>query len=466
MFDTLIQHGTIITMDKDRRIIPDGAVGIENGAITYVGELPAEGLSAREVIDATGQIVMPGLVDTHGHAGHSLTRGLGEGLDDGGWMDTVETLYFRASTESFWTAESRLAAWERLRFGVTTSVSMTGSSPRVDSPRYAIAAATGYRELGLRHIVAIGPPQAPWPRTYTAEDGSTVTVDLEGALKTTEEAIQAFRDINEPLLHFFVGPSAICPTDADEDHQQRQVNGVVALLQKYNCNLHTHAYGGQIQKAKSINPDILGPHALLAHCAGISLDEIAILAETGTHATTGPLTHAYVSARFPVIEALDAGVNVVFSTDGSAPDRSFDLLDQARIGVQLQRVHFNDSHLLPLGKTLEMITIDAARALGMDQDVGSLETGKRADVILIDASQPHLAPAILPVARLVGHATGHDVTTVLVDGVVRMRDRQIEMDTRKVVADATSELMAAWERAGFGDINAMHPKTWGHVRYS
>lgn len=466
MFDTLIAHGTIVTMDGDRRIIEDGAIGIIDGEITHIGHWSDDLPDATEVIDATGHIVMPGIVDTHGHAGHSLTRGLGEGLDDGGWMDTVETLYFRASTENFWAAESRLAAWERLRFGVTTSVSMTGSSPRVDSTRYAIAAATGYREMGLRHIVAIGPPQAPWPRVYTNDLGENVTVDLEHALRTTEEAIQAFRDINEPRLQFFVGPSAVCPTESNDDHQERHVNGVVKLLQKYNANLHTHAYGGQISKAVSINPEILGPHALLAHCAGISLDEVQILADTGTHATTGPLTHAYIKARFPVVEALDAGVNVVFSTDGSAPDRSFDLIDQARIGVQLQRVHFNDSELIPLGKTLEMITINAAQALGMEDQVGSLEAGKRADVILIDASNPHLAPAILPVARVVGHATGHDVSTVLVDGKVVMRDRVIDVDESAMVADATSELMAAWERAGFGDINAMHPNTWGAVRYN
>ncbi|HVL23722.1 MAG TPA: amidohydrolase family protein, partial [Thermomicrobiales bacterium] len=184
-------------------------------------------------------------------------------------------------------------------------------------------------------------------------------------------------------------------------------------------------------------------------------------------ASSGPLTHAYVSARFPVIEALDAGVNVVFSTDGSAPDRSFDLIDQARIGVQLQRVHFNDSRLLPAGKALEMITIDAARALGMQDEVGSLETGKRADIILLDARQPHLAPEILAPLRVIGHATGHDVTTVIVDGTVLMRDRRYTTaDQAAILADAHNALMATWERTGFGDINAQHPNTWRHVRYN
>jgi len=470
--DLAIVKGTVITMDEQRRVLRGGAVGVKEGRIAQVEADPAALGPASETIDATGAIVLPGIVDTHGHAGHSLTRGLGEGRDDDGWMSTVERIYFHASDSWFWEAESRLAALERLRFGITTSVSMTGSSPRIDDPRYALAASTGYQELGLRHIVAAGPPYGPWPRTYTEQHPGGTTaellVDLNRALGVTEEMIQAFRDLGNERIRFYVGPSVVAPSADPEDEETRfQVRGVAKLVEQYTTGLHTHAFAGQIDAAYAIAPELLGPHACIAHCAGISLEEVAILARTGASASSGPLTHAYVSARFPVIEALDAGVNVVFSTDGSAPDRSFDLIDQARIGVQLQRVHFNDSRLLPAGKALEMITIDAARALGMQDEVGSLETGKRADIILLDARQPHLAPEILAPLRVIGHATGHDVTTVIVDGTVLMRDRRYTTaDQAAILADAHNALMATWERTGFGDINAQHPNTWRHVRYN
>lgn len=470
MLDIAIINGTVVTMDKERRILNGGAVGISNGEIVAVTSNQEELGEALETIDAKGHIVMPGIVDTHGHAGHSLTRGLGEGLEKDGWTDIVETIYFKASDTHFWEAESRLASYERLRFGVTTSVSMTGSSPRIDDPRYALAAATGYRELGLRHIVAAGPPSGPWPRHYVSQDGADagteIVADLDHALRTTEELIQEFRSLNDPLLQFYVGPSAISPTtDPDDAFTQAQVQGVAKLVKAYDACVHTHAYAGQISAAHTIDPEFLGPHVLMAHCAGIGPDEIAIMAQTGAGATSGPLTHAYVWARFPVIEALDAGVNVVFSTDGSSPDRSFDLIDQARIGAQLQRVHFKDSAILPIGKTLEMITIDAAKALQMDDVVGSLDIGKRADVILIDARQAHLAPEILAPARVIGHATGHDVRTVIVDGQIRMRDNRIDADLDAIINDGTDALMATWGRTGFGDINQMHPRTWGSVRY-
>jgi cytosine/adenosine deaminase-related metal-dependent hydrolase len=472
MLDLAIINGIVITMDPERRVLVEGAIGIREGAIVQVEPDASMLGESREVIDAAGSIVLPGIVDTHGHAGHSLTRGLGEGLAEGGWMDIVETLYFHASDVWFWEAESRLAALERLKFGVTTSVSMTGSSPRVDDARYVVAATTGYCELGLRHIAAAGPPNGPWPRGYTEHrpDGTTsnLTVDLDRAFAVTEEAIQAIRHRKDPLLQFYIGPSAICPsTDPDDEFARRQVKGVHRLVEQYGAGLHTHAYAGQITAAHAIEPQIFGPHACLAHCAGISEDEIGIMASTGTSASSGPLTHAYVNARFPLIEALEAGVNVAFSTDGSAPDRSFDLIDQARVGMQLQRVHFNDDRLLPVGKTLGMISIDAARALGMEQEIGSIETGKRADMILIDARQAHLAPQILAPLRVIGHASGQDVTTVIVDGNVLMRDRLVTNAAEPAILDdAHDALMMTWERSGLGDITAQHPDTWHGIRYS
>ncbi len=480
MLDLIVVGGTVITMDGERRVLRGGVVGIEGGRIVVVAAAGAEAPEARRTVDGRGRYVLPGIVDTHGHAGHSLTRGLGEGRgEDGkdgkpGWGDIVGEMYFRASDEGFWRAESRLAALERLRFGVTTSVSMTGSSPRVDDPRYALAAASGYEELGLRHVAAAGPPNGPWPRDYTerSEPGGPreVTVDLDRALAVTEECLQAFGVVarrSNGRIQFFVGPSAVCPgSDPEDAFARAQVSEVKRLVERYGAGFHAHAYRGMVRAAYAIEPELLGPHACLAHCAGIEADEIAILARTGTAASHGPLTHAYVLDRFGVIEALDAGVNVVVSTDGSSPDRNFDLIGQARIAGQLQRAHFADSSLLPAGKLLGMITIDAARALGMEREIGSIEAGKRADVILLDARQAHLAPDFTAPLRVIGHASGHDVTTVIVDGRVLMDGRVVTGVDEGAILDAAEAAFAAtWERAGFGDRDEQHPDTWSGVRY-
>ncbi|MCA9832344.1 MAG: amidohydrolase family protein [Thermomicrobiales bacterium] len=470
--DIVIQGGTMITMDPDRRILRDGAIGIKDGKIVAIEACGDDIGSASQVINAHGSIVLPGIVDSHGHAGHSLTRGFGDGEHSGGWYAFANRLYFEFSDVWFWEAESRLAALERLRFGITTSVSMTGSFPRIDDAKYAIAASVGYRELGLRHIAAAGPPtELRETRRYVEHmpDGSQRVheVDLDRALRVTEDLVQAYRDLDHPRVQFYVGPSQISPTDDPGDpFTRRQVNGVQDIVEKYNAGLHTHATAGQVGAAYAIRPDMLRPGVSMAHCSGVTSEEITIMAKTGVSAISGPLTHAYITMRFPLMEALDAGVNAVFATDGSAPDRSFDLIDQARIGVQLQRVHFNDASLIPAGKALAMITIDAAKALGMEDEVGSLEVGKRADVTLIDARQPHLAPEILAPLRVIGHASGQDVHTVIVDGQILMLNREIPgVDQDAIMDDAKAALDAAWSRAGFGDMEQLHPDTWFGLRY-
>lgn len=471
MIDLAIDHGTVITMDPERRVLIGGSVGIMDDRIVAV-ESHADGIpEARRRLDATGTIVLPGIVDSHGHAGHSLTRGLGEGRDEGGWMAIVEEMYFRASDDRFWQAESRLAALERLTFGVTTSVSMTGSSPRIDDARYAVAAATGYNELGLRHIAAAGPPQGPWPRQYVdwADPGQpqSLSVDLDQALRVTEECLQAIRALGNERIAFYVGPSAISPaSDGPTPFARQQISGIKRLIEHYNTGLHTHAYQGMVRTAHAIDPELFGPHVCLAHCAGIEADEMEIMARTGTAASSGPLTHAFALNRFGVIEAMESGVNVVFSTDGSAPDRSFDLIDQARIGMQLQRAHFGDTSLLPVGKVLGMITIDAARAIGLENEIGSLESGKRADLILIDGRRAHLLPEILAPLRVIGHASGQDVQTVIVDGKILMEARTVAgVDETRVRRDAEDAFAETYARAGLTDPNALHPDTWHGVRY-
>ena len=295
-------------------------------------------------------------------------------------------------------------------------------------------------------------------------------MDLERALDVTEECIQAFAGVGERTggrVRFYVGPSAVCPeADPDDAFARSQVSGVKRLVERYGTGFHAHAYAGMVRAAYAIEPELFGPHACLAHCAGIGADEIDILARTGTAASHGPLTHAYALNRFGVIEALDAGVNVVVSTDGSSPDRNFDLIGQARIAGQLQRAHFADSSLLPSGKLLGMITIDAARALGMEAEVGSLEAGKRADVILLDARQAHLAPDFTAPLRVIGHASGHDVVTVVVDGRILMEERNVVGVNEGAILDgAEAAFAAAWERTGFGDWDEQHADTWFGVRY-
>jgi cytosine/adenosine deaminase-related metal-dependent hydrolase len=486
---TLVAGGTVLTVDQERRVLDPGAIIVEDNRIIAVGE--RDNIVGEYDVDRTisleESIIIPGLVDSHGHAGHALTKGLG--IDGGnGWMDAVQQVYFHSSTENFWKVESYLAALEHLEMGVTTSLSYPGSSPRVDDPKYAIAAASGYEDLGLRHIVNIGPPNPPYPRTYTDVSSETKhQVDLNDAIETTEAVIDALDGEADDRLSVYVGPSSLVPEFVRDgktepaglvdgafkpgegtasDASIEQLEQVVDLADAKNTKIHTHAFGGQVKAASEAVPEVLCSDLSLAHCSGLTSEELKLMADNNVSASHGPLTHAYALGRFPVIEALEAGVNVAVSTDGAAPDRSFDLLSQGRIASQLQRAHFNDTSLLPAEKLIETITIDAAQALGMADEIGSLEPGKKADIVGLSLESAKLRPRTALIHRIAHYASGADIEFVMVDGEVRMQNQRIDdVDTRSILERADQVAMETFERAGVLETLNPHTNTWREVRY-
>ena len=482
MGDLLIAGGTVLTVDPARRVLDDGAVFIRGNRIAEVG--PAAELRPRyagaDTLDATGMAVLPGLIDAHGHAGHTLTKGIAEHVGLAAWNPIVERVYFHHTTPDFWLAESRLAALERLKFGVTTGTSMVGSSPRCDDPVYAGMVAQGYAELGLRAIVALGTPGGAWPKTFTSLVSGTPeerSITFDQAIDTIRTAMREWHGSADGRVKVYPGPSSIMPSFQDAgpidpasppaatelDHAQ--ADAMLRLAEEFDTGIHAHGYGGQFLAAQRAGVRCLGPRYSVAHCAGITADEVRIIAETGTSVVHGPLTRAYTNARCPVVELLDAGATVVFGTDGTAPDRTFDVLEKVRFGMWVQRQHFRDTHLIPPGKALEMVTVDAAKALRLP-DLGSLEPGKLADVTLVDLRKPHLAPIAMVPQRLAYMASGQDVDTVIVDGVVRMRGRTVlGVDEDRIMADATREMWAMVERAQVARSMGIPDGFWGSVRY-
>ena len=166
MYDTLLINAVVITMDDKRRVLENGAVGIENGKIAFVGSTE-EGVKygAKEVVDCKNHVVMPGFVDAHGHGGHSAFKSIVE--DTSYWMPVMTHTYKNYITDEFWYNEGRLSALERLHAGVTTGVCVLGSQPRCDSPVPAMNNAKAYAEVGVKDIVCTGPCHTPWPHRFS-----------------------------------------------------------------------------------------------------------------------------------------------------------------------------------------------------------------------------------------------------------------------------------------------------------
>lgn len=473
MANLLLKHGTIVTMDRARRIIENGCVLIRDGRIVAVGtldsiEVPSDG----EVVDCRGKLIMPGLIDAHGHAGHSLIKTLG-GDSYQVWMQVVTPTYHHYTTPEFWLADGYISALDRLRSGVTCGVSVLSSMPRSDDPTFAINHTSAYSDVGIRGIICSGPAGLPWPHAVTRwKNGVPIRhiVSFDEMMAGAEAIIDSCEGAGGGLIRAYLTPFTIVPSidpsnpstpdratrlTADDRMQGRRVKEMAA---KKKVRIHSDAFAGMIRMAwQDPETAILGENVHLQHCVGISSEEVEILALTNTRASHAPGGNA------PTPQMMARGIKVAITTDGTAPQATFDMLQAARMVQMVHRDRHRDPYLLPPGKLLEMITIDAAAVLGLENEIGSLEVGKRADVAIVDMRQPHLVPNWMVVHRLVLQAVGRDVESVIVDGKFAMRDRKIlNVDLEAALSEGEAQAHALVKRAGIE--NHLTAPGWGMVQ--
>ncbi len=475
--DILITNGTVITMDAQRRVLEDAAIAIVGARIEAIG--PTAELQSRydpaQVIDASRNVVMPGLIDGHGHAGHGLVKSLG--TDTGEWYGATELIYAQGSTEDFWRADALLTAVERLRFGVTTGLSFFGggdSVMRTDDPRYGDAYLEAIEDVGVRWFLAVGPRRPPFPRTYAHWDGDNrqdVQVSFEQQMEVSEALIQRWHGKGDGRINLAVmfpthHPESMPQTDAELRDLVRRTQAARDLSRTYGLLFTQDGHSRGSVKFAHEELGILGPDVLLSHATELTDEEIEICSQTDTRIVHNPSAIASINGRCPVTELLDAGVTVMLGSDGVAPDRSYDMFRHMFQAMRYHRFHFRDPSYLPAGKVLEMATIDAARALGLEDEIGSIEPGKRADIILIDMFQPHLYPPNMPLYRVAYFANGNDVETVIVNGEVLMLKRQVlTVDVAEVLELAQHETEAALRRTGLEHLVATPEGFWGLSKF-
>lgn len=470
----IIRGGVVVTMDPARRVIEDGAVALAGDRIAAVGpraEVEAA-WRAREAIEARGRAILPGFIDGHAHAGHGLVKTMGGG-DSEAWSEACRIIYTLASPPSFWRAEAELAALERLRNGVTTGVSLLGggdSIMRTDDPAHGDAHCEGVAAVGIRAVVAVGPTRPPHPREYAIWENGTErrrAVSFERQVETCAALIERWHGAAEGRIAI----ATLMPVYREERHDparvaeiERQGRIIRDLGRKHGTLFHQDGHrAGSIAMADRMF-GLCGPDAFFSHCTDLTDADIETLVRTGTSVVHNSSAIAQVRGHCPVPRLIEAGVTVMIGSDGTAPDRGTDMF---RHMVMCARVHqraARDERLMPPGKLLEMITIDAARGIGRAADLGSLEVGKKADIITVDLATPHAYPPNMPVHRLVWFAQGSDVRDVIVDGRVLMRDRTVpHLDEAAILAAAARETETMLARSGLAHLTRMDPG-WGRIR--
>lgn len=472
MTDILIHNVTAVTMDGERRVLKDASIAIKEDRVVAIeyGVIAQDEKNRAQVIDGKGMVAIPGLIDCHSHAGHGLIRSLGAG-NGSAWFNACAEIYARHSTVEFWHSEARLAQLERLKAGVTTALTLLGGGAdvyRTDDPVFGDAHCEATVESGLRTILAVGPGQRPFPQKFCTIKGDTSQtheISFERQLEVSEDLIQRWNDVRQRRTGICLIMPVYKADDMTNDSNARKEiemmsHEMAKLRAKYNVLFTQDGHrNGTIKTADDLG--LLGPFALLSHSVDLTDEDITALKRTGSNVVHNPSAIMSVYGRCPAPELIGEGITVCLGSDAGAPDRGFDMFKHMTQCMHYHRRHFRDPSWMPPGKVLEMATIDAAKALGLDDEIGSIEIGKKADIVLVDMRKPHLYPANMPVTRLAHFANAADVDTVIVDGKIVLSHRVPEnVNEEEILDSANRELALALERSGLQQLSVEPNDFW------
>jgi 5-methylthioadenosine/S-adenosylhomocysteine deaminase len=424
----VVTHGTVVTMDPGRRTIADGAVAINGTDILAVDSSEAIERQFRgaDTIDASGQVVLPGLINTHTHAPMVLYRGL---ADDVALMEWLTKYIFPAEAKTvspeFVRVGTRLAALEMIQSGTTAYADMYYFEEEI---------ARETKAAGLRGVLGQTIIQFPVADAKTPADG----------LARAERFIQEFR--NDELITPAVAPHAIYTLDEATLTAAREMSkkyGVPTVIHLAETRDETKIAQERFKASPVGYLDrlgFLGPGVLVAHAVWVSEPEALVLRTRGVGVSHNPESNMKLaSGTAPVPAYLKAGVALGLGTDGAASNNDLDMFDAMRTASLLHKLQTGDPQALSAQTALEMATIGGARAMGMGSQIGSLEPGKRADVIVVGMTAARQTPMYNPVSHLVYSSRGDDVRTTIVNGKVLMRDRKVTtLDEGTVLTEARS----------------------------
>ena len=425
--DLIIKGDHIVSMDAENSVYRHAAVAVDKGVIIAIG--PAnEVLSAYysdKVLQGDNRIVLPGLINGHTHAAMTLLRGVAEDL---ALMDWLNNYIFPAEIKfvdaDFVRIGTELACWEMIRGGTTTFLDMY---------YYPDIIAEVVESCGMRALVSATVIERPSPGAANAADS------IEKGLAF----INRWKGKNTRITPIF-GPHSNYTLNTEQLSAVRQaaLDAGVAIGIHMSESLYELEYSKKTYGKPSIELfDSIGLFdlpAIGAHVVWPSDAEIQILAERKVGVIHNPTSNMKTAAGIsPVFKMLEAGVRVGLGTDGAASNNDLDMWEEIRLAAFLQKVNRMDPQVMPANTVLSMATRGGAEAIGLGQNIGSLEVGKRADIIQVSFDDVHFVPVYNVISHLVYVADEQDVTTVIVDGKVLMEDKNIlTIDTERVTREA------------------------------
>lgn len=465
--DLLITNGWVVTVDAERRQFRPGFVAVTDDCISAVGPMADCPERAGETIDASGRAVLPGLVNAHTHGVYNLLRG---GVSDDralyDWLLNVVHPGLAAMGPDDAHVAASLFSIEALRSGITMVVDNADSGR---FPAVADATLSAYERFGLRVAYArmfndvVPQEMSAYSDAVVAREPGVHHFD------TTEPTGVALASIEELMRRHngaADGRISVWPAPGVAGFTTREgLLGAKELAHKWNTMLTIHvaesAFDRLLAGVSSIDYlamiGFLGPDVLAAHCVQVDTNDIRTLSSHDVKVAYNPVSNMFLAAGIaPAAEMQMANITVALGTDDPNCNSSVNMVSDLKFAVLAQKGRYQHPSAMTAEKALDMATIDGARAVGKDDEIGSLEVGKKADLIVLDLTRPQMAPVYSVPSVLVYQASGSEIETVVVDGRVRLRDGTLTMleagEELYLTEQAQVASAGVLERAG---INAM-----------
>ena len=427
--DILIENGIILPMTSstEENAYFKGSVGIEGERIAFVSSEPGKTqdflASHKDCtrIDATGKVVMPGMINTHTHVAMALLRGISDDVPLMEWLE-----------QHIWPIEGKMGyqeVFDGARLGILEML-MGGTTTFVDMYPYEEAVAEAAEKAGIRALVS------PCPMDFRMDH-------FENDWRQVQKRFSGSR-----LVTMWMGPHAIYTLSGE--HMQRSIS----LSKELGVGSHIHLAETQTEQANCMAQHGMSPTQLLekeglfntrtlaAHCVVMSDEDIEILRRNGVSVAHNPQSNMKLASGIaPVKKMLDAGVNVAIGTDGASSNNDLDMWEEMRTASLLQKVSTMDPCAIPAYTALQMATVNGAKAIGREGELGILNAGALADVLLVDIETPHLYPHTNLVSELVYSTHASDVDTVIINGNIVVKNRNcLSMNAKEVCVTAQKHI--------------------------
>ncbi|MCY7377238.1 MAG: amidohydrolase [Pyrinomonadaceae bacterium] len=426
--DLIVQNGTVVTMDANRRVIENGAVAVDKDAIVAVGTAAeiSQQFKAKQTIDATGKVIIPGLINTHTHLPMVLFRGIADDLDLQEWLTKfIFPAEAKNVTEDFVRVGTRLGLAEMIRGGTTTFCDMYYFEDAIADETF---------KAGVRGVLGETLIDFPAPDNKTFADAKIYA----------EKFVKKWQ--GNALITPAIAPHA--PYTVSEEHLIEAKN----LADKLDAPLVMHLAEAQsetdfVMKTKGMRSiayvnkiGFLSERLIAAHVIQATDEELAILKKFNVGIAHNPQSNMKLAAGVaPVPQMLKMDLAVGLGTDGAASNNDLSLWEEMDTAAKLHKLISGDPKVLTAQQAFEMATIRGARALHLEKQIGSLETGKRADIVILDFDSLNQTPFYNVYSHLVYATKASDVRTVIINGKIVMRDKRLlTLDENAIKKDANA----------------------------